>query len=264
MNKMQLEMTEAIKINLFHSLLPKNALQTLRNINTANRQLLVDILTVFRRKNAKPESQETAKHKWHRLVFDPNTMKLPDFLEELNQAAEKAFGEIAQAMIDSLLYAKLPPKRKRAVNMTRLENDTYEEIVTHLERELGLNGLEAGNNNPFPTMSTAHTATLPGTGLLSSGIVPNATCNYRKKPGMSKMTAENLKERRNNAAMTGRIPKKNIQSVQLATKRTTRGNDVGKALEPTSSPKTLTWRTPHLPIRPPAKKTQKINKRRQS
>ena len=35
-------------------------------------------------------------------------MKLPDFLEELNQGAEKAFGENAQAMIDSLLYAKLP------------------------------------------------------------------------------------------------------------------------------------------------------------
>ena len=80
--------------------------------------------------------QATAKHKWHRLVFDPNTMKLPDFLEELNQGAEKAFGEHAQAMIDSLLYDKLPPKLKRSVNMARLENATYEEIVTHLEREL--------------------------------------------------------------------------------------------------------------------------------
>ena len=36
-------------------------------------------------------------------------MKLPDVLEELNQGAEKAFGENAQAIIDSLLYAKLPP-----------------------------------------------------------------------------------------------------------------------------------------------------------
>ena len=40
-------------------------------------------------------------------------MKLPDFLEELNKGAEKAFGENAQALIDSLLYAKQPPKRKR-------------------------------------------------------------------------------------------------------------------------------------------------------
>ena len=35
-------------------------------------------------------------------------------------------------MIDSLLYAKLPQKLKRSVNMARLENATYEEIVTHL------------------------------------------------------------------------------------------------------------------------------------
>ena len=53
-------------------------------------------------------------------------MKLPDFLEELNQGAKKAFGENAQAMIDSLLYAKLPPKLKRSVNFAKLENASYE------------------------------------------------------------------------------------------------------------------------------------------
>ena len=183
MIKMQPDMTETMKINHFHSLLRKNALQTFRNINSVNRQTLDDILAVFRRKYVKPESQATAKHKWHKLVFDPNTMKLPDFLEELNQGAEKAFGEHAQAMIDSLLYAKLPPKLKRSVNMARLENATYEEIVTHLERELELNGLEEGDDIHVLTMSTAPTATRPGTGLLSSGIDPNITCNYCKKPG---------------------------------------------------------------------------------
>ena len=172
MIKMQPDMTEAIKRNHFHSLLRKNALQTFRNINTANRHTLEDILAVFRRKYVKAESKATAKHKWHRLVFDPNTMKLPDFLEELNQGAEKAFGENAQAMIDSLLYAKMPPKLKRSVSMARLENATYEEIVTHLERELELNGLEEGDDIPVPTMSTAPKATRPGTGLLSSGIDP--------------------------------------------------------------------------------------------
>ena len=119
--KMQSDMTEAMKINHFHSLLHKNALQIFRQINTANREALENILAVFRRKYVKPESQATAKHKWHILVFDPNTMKLSDFLEDLNQSAEKAFGENAQAMIDSLPYAKLPPKLERSVNMARLE-----------------------------------------------------------------------------------------------------------------------------------------------
>ena len=110
-------MSEAMKINHFHLLLRRNALQTFRNIYSAKRPTLEDILAVFRRKYVEPESQATAKHKWHKLIFGPKTMKVPDFLDEYNQVAEKAFGKHAQAIKDSLLYAKLPPKLKRAVNM---------------------------------------------------------------------------------------------------------------------------------------------------
>ena len=158
--------------------------------------------------SVKPESRATAKHKWHKLVFDPNTMKLPDFLDELNQGAEKAFGEHAQAMIDSLLYAKLPPKLKRSVNMARLENATYEKIVTHLERELELNGLEEGDDIHVPTMSTAPTATRPVTGFLSSGIDPNVTCNYCKKPGHFKDDCRKLKRTEEQKRNDGQDTKK--------------------------------------------------------
>ena len=92
MIKMQPEMTEIMKIKHFHSLLRKNALLTFRNISIVNRQTLGDVLAVFRRKFVKPESQATAKHNWHKLVFDPTTIKLPAFLEQINQGAEKAFG----------------------------------------------------------------------------------------------------------------------------------------------------------------------------
>ena len=208
MIKMQPDMTETMKINYFHSLLCKNALQTFRNINSANRQTLEDILAVFRRKYVKPESQATAKHKWHKLVFDPNTTKLPDFLEELNQGAEKSFREHAQAMIDSLLYAKLSPKLKRSVNMARLENATYEETVTHLERELELNGLEEGDDNHVPTISTAPTAIRPGTGLLSSGNDPNVFCNYCKKQGQVKDDCRKLKRKEEQKRNGGQDTKK--------------------------------------------------------
>ena len=56
MIKMQPDMTETMKINHFHYLLRKKALETFRNIITANRQTLEDILAVFRRKYVKPES----------------------------------------------------------------------------------------------------------------------------------------------------------------------------------------------------------------
>ena len=89
MLKMQQEMTEAMKFHHFR----KEALQTFRNISALNKKTLDDVLIVFRRKYVKPESQATAKHKWHKLIFDPYTKSLPDFLEELNECAERAFGD---------------------------------------------------------------------------------------------------------------------------------------------------------------------------
>ena len=126
MLKMQPEMTEAMKINHFHAHLRKEALQTFRKISVSNKIILDDVLVVFRRKYVKPESQATAKHKWHKLTFDPNTKSFPDFLEELNECAERAFGDNAQHMIDSLLYVKLPPQLKRSLNLAYQENGTYD------------------------------------------------------------------------------------------------------------------------------------------
>ena len=97
MLKMQPEMTEAMKINHFHAHLRKEAMQTFRNISASNKKTLDDVLIVFGRRYVKPESQATAKHKWHKLTFESNTKSLPDFLEELNECAERAFGDNASA-----------------------------------------------------------------------------------------------------------------------------------------------------------------------
>ena len=105
----------------------------LKDIFALIKRTLDDVLIVFRQKYVKPESQATSKHKWHKLTFDPNTKSLPDFLAELNECAEKAFGNNAQHMIDSLLYAKLPPPLKRSLNLTYLENGTYDQIIAHLK-----------------------------------------------------------------------------------------------------------------------------------
>ena len=77
--------------------------------------------------------------------------------------------------------------------MARLENATYEEVVTHPEGELELNGFDGVDDIPVPTMSTAPRATRPGTGLLCSGIDPRITCNYCKKPGHTNDECRKLK-----------------------------------------------------------------------
>ena len=177
MLKVQPEMTEAMKINQFHAHLRKEAIQTFRNISALNKKTLDDVLIVFRRKYVKPESQATAKHKWHKLTFDPNTKSLPDFLEELNECAERAFGDNAQHMIDSLLFAKLPPHLKRSLNLAYLENGTYDQIVAHLERELELSDLENDGELKIPTMTA-----VPQNDNQQNTEQTKVVCLYRKKP----------------------------------------------------------------------------------
>ena len=81
--KIHNQLTEEDKINYFHSLMRGDALQTFKNITFPNRENLEEILTVFRRKYVKPQSIATAKHKFQRLVFNPASQKLIDFLDEL-------------------------------------------------------------------------------------------------------------------------------------------------------------------------------------
>ena len=137
------QLTQEDKINYFNSLMRGDALQTFKNITSPNRENLGENLTVFHRKYVKPQSMATAKHKFQRLVFNPANQKLIDFLDELQKLAKDAFGVAAQAIIELFIYAKMPPHLKKSINQAHLENGTYEQIVSHLEKELELNGLEA-------------------------------------------------------------------------------------------------------------------------
>ena len=101
----------------------------------------------------KPESQATAKHKWRKLTFDSNTKSLSNFLDELNECADRAFGDNAQYLIDNLVYAKLPPHLKGSLNFDYLENGTYDQIVAHLDRELDFSGLENDEELTIPTLT---------------------------------------------------------------------------------------------------------------
>ena len=107
-------MSEAMKDINFHSQLRKEALQTLRSINASDKRKLEDVLIIFGRKYVRPQSQAKAKHKWHTLTFDPNTKSFTFLLEEVNDCAELAFELLAQQMLDSLLYVKLPPHLRRS------------------------------------------------------------------------------------------------------------------------------------------------------
>ena len=151
--KIHNQLTEEDKINYFQSLMRGDALQTFKNISSPNKENLTEILTVFRKKYVKPQSMATAKLKFQQLVFNPANQKLIDFLDELQKLAKDAFGIAAQAIIDQFIYAKMPPHLKKSINQAHLENGTYEQIVTHLERELELNSLEYPDETQMNTVT---------------------------------------------------------------------------------------------------------------
>ena len=95
----------------------------------------------------------TAKHKFQRLFFNPAHQKLIDFLDELQKLATDAFGVAAQAIIEQIIYAKMPPHLKKSINQVHMENGTYEQTVSHLGRELEPNGLEAPDEMPINTVT---------------------------------------------------------------------------------------------------------------
>ena len=173
--KIHNQLTEEDKIFYFPSLMHGDALQTFKNITSPNRENLGEVLTVFRRKYVKLQSMDTAKHKFQRVVFNPAKQKLIDFLDELQELAKNAFGVAAQGIIEQFIYAKMPTHLKKSINQAHSENGTNEQIVSHLERELELNGLEA------PDEMQRNTVTQQAPQQNSEKFKP--TRHHCKKPG---------------------------------------------------------------------------------
>ena len=151
--KINNQLTENDRIKYFHSLMRGDALQTFKNNNGPTRENLEEILAVFRRKYVKPQSMATAKHKFQNFVCNPANQTLVDFLDELQKLAKDAFGIAAHAIIEQFINAKMPPHLKKSINQAHLENGTYKQIVTHLERELELNSLEYPDETQMNTVT---------------------------------------------------------------------------------------------------------------
>ena len=114
--------------------------------------------------------------------MNPNTKSLSDFLEELNQYAERAFGRLPQQLTDSLYYAKVPSHLKQSINLAYFENGTHDQLVAILEQKRELNGKKTDMKMPIPTMTTTTTT-------VSKKIRPQKSkeqqiiCRYCKKLG---------------------------------------------------------------------------------
>ena len=165
-----------------------DALQTFKNNNGPTQNNLGKFLAVFQSKYVRPQSMATAKHKFQKLVLNPANQNLVEFLDELQKLAKDAFGIAAHAIIEQFVYAKGPPHLKTSINKAHLENGTYKQIVTHLEMELELNGLESPDDLQINTVRQQPTNTNTNR--------PKPVCQYCEKPGHYRNQCRLLKKQR--------------------------------------------------------------------
>ena len=82
----------------------------------------------------------------------------------------------------------MPPHLKKSINQAHLENGTYEQIVSHLERELELNDLEAPDELPINTVTEQPAQQNSGK--------PKPTYHYCKKPGHYRTRRRQIKRKK--------------------------------------------------------------------
>ena len=189
--KIHNQLTEEDKINYLLYLMRGDALQTFKNITSPNRENLGEILTGFRRKYVKPQSMATSKYKLQRLIFNPANQKVFVFLDELQKLAKDGFGVDAQDVREQFIFAKMPPHLKKLIHQEHLENGTYEHLVSHLERELELNGLKVPDELQINTVTQQATQ--------QNSEKPKPTCHHCKKPGHYRNQCRQLKREKDPA-----------------------------------------------------------------
>ena len=81
----------------------------------------------------------------------------------------------------------MPPHLKRSINQARLENGLCEQIVSHLEKELELNDLEAPDQLHGKTLTQQATQQNPGK--------PKSFCHFCRKPDHCRNQSRQLKRK---------------------------------------------------------------------
>ena len=101
---------------------------------------------------------------------------------------------------------KMHPHLKKSINQAHLEKSRYEQIVSHLERELELKGLEAPDEMPINTV----TQQAPQ----QNSNKPRPTCHHCKKPSHYQKQCRQLKREKDQTRNNTNSAKNNNGSAQ--------------------------------------------------
>ena len=120
--------------------------------------------------------------------------------------------------MEHFIYAKMPPHLKKSINQAHLENGTYDQIVSHLERELELNGLEAPDELQINTVTQQSTQ--------QKSEKPKPPCHHCKKTSHYRNQRRQLKREKDQSRNNTNSAEKNNNNNGSAQKNTNPNNKV--------------------------------------
>ena len=135
-------------------------------------------------------------------------------MEQYQKLAQGAYGEDAPKFIETSFYAKMPTHLKRVLNQARLETESYDMMVQHLEKKMELNGLLAPNET---NITRVHQIKVQETQQAPNPPKQTRPCYGCGKPGQSAKKCRNVaREARNRG---NRVPNKIVDPCESCGKK---------------------------------------------
>ena len=182
------QLTEEDRINYFHSLMWEDATQTFNNINGPTRENLWRKFGSFSKEICNIPIYGPSETQIPETCLQPSISQLSRFSRWTPKSGQRRIRICYPRHQWTIHIRQMPPQLKKSRNLAHLENGIYKQIVTHLERELELKGLEAPDELQINTVS--HTT------ANANADRPKPTCHHCRKPGHYRKLCRLLKKQR--------------------------------------------------------------------
>ena len=146
--KVYSNISEEDQIHYFHSFLRGDTLQTYRKMTDTNRASLEDIITTFHRRYVRPNLWQQLDAIGNNFISTLPTKSSKILWNNVKNMPKRGKGTMHQ----NTSKPHFMPQRRhtsREPKSARLETESYETMVQHLERGMDLNGLSASIDSSF-------------------------------------------------------------------------------------------------------------------
>ena len=127
-----IKLTEEQKLNYIQSLLRDEAIEFWQTLKITTETTLQDVLQAFTKEYAKEDLKEVSKYKFDQMRYDPTKESFANFLTRYKKLAKQAYGDKANDIAETFLFAKLPIQIQNELAMASKHEAKVEEIKTRL------------------------------------------------------------------------------------------------------------------------------------